>query len=81
MAQAEAFIEDWKGAYAEVWSELIKEALDRGFRPSDIRALGSRGMGIFTEVFLYKPVRSTDIEKITEKTKKQLRLQDSKRKG
>lgn len=81
MAQAEAFIEGWKGAYAEVWGELIKEVLDRGFRPRDIRSFGSCEMGLFTESFLYKPVRSTDVDEIREKTKKQLSLQDSKRKG
>lgn len=48
MAQAEAFIEGWKGAYAEVWGELIKEVLDRGFRPRDIRSFGSCEMGLFT---------------------------------
>lgn len=32
MAQAEAFIEDWKESYAEIWYESIKEELDRGFR-------------------------------------------------
>ncbi|KXG49563.1 SinR repressor/SinI anti-repressor, dimerization [Penicillium griseofulvum] len=81
MAQAEAFMEDWKGTYAEVWSELIKEALDKGFRPRDIRSFGSCEMGLFTELFLYKPVRSTDVNEITEKAKKQLSLQDNKRKG
>lgn len=28
MAQAEAFIEDWKETYAETWCEMIKDALD-----------------------------------------------------
>ncbi|KAF1850581.1 uncharacterized protein K460DRAFT_412268 [Cucurbitaria berberidis CBS 394.84] len=31
--QAEAFIEDWKETYAEVWRRAVKEALDNGLRP------------------------------------------------
>lgn len=49
MAQAEAFIEDWKESYAEVWCELIKEVLDRGFRPRDIQAFRTRNMGLIID--------------------------------
>lgn len=35
-AQAEAFIEDWKESFAEVWRREIKQALDRGLRPQDM---------------------------------------------
>ncbi|KAF3051903.1 hypothetical protein E8E11_011452 [Didymella keratinophila] len=34
--QAEAFIEDWKIAYADVLREEVKKALDRGLRPRDM---------------------------------------------
>jgi uncharacterized protein (DUF433 family) len=36
-AQAEAFIEDWKDSYADIWRKAIREALDRGRRPADMR--------------------------------------------
>jgi len=35
-SQAEAFIEDWKDSYAEVWRRAIREGLDRGLRPRDM---------------------------------------------
>jgi viroplasmin and RNaseH domain-containing protein len=35
--QAEAFIEDWKEAYAEVWRRAVKEALDEGLRPQNMK--------------------------------------------
>lgn len=79
-AQAEAFIEDWKESYAEIWYELIKEALDRGFRPRDIGAFRSREMGSIIEQFLRKPSISTDVDDIAGKTAKQLSLQDNKQK-
>lgn len=72
MAQAEAFIEDWKASYAEIWYESIKDALDRGFRP--------REMGFSIEKFLYKPIISTEIDDIVKKTEKQLSLQHTKQK-
>jgi hypothetical protein len=34
--QAEAFIEDWKEAYAEVWRRAVKGALDEGLRPQNM---------------------------------------------
>lgn len=36
-AQAEAFIGDWKDSYAEIWRSAIKEALDQGLRPVDMK--------------------------------------------
>lgn len=36
-AQAEAFIEDWKDTYAELWRREIRNALDQGFRPEDMK--------------------------------------------
>ncbi len=36
-AQAEAFIEDWKDAFADVWRAAIREALDSGLRPADMK--------------------------------------------
>jgi hypothetical protein len=35
--QAEAFIDDWKESYAEVWRRAVKEALDNGLRPRDMK--------------------------------------------
>lgn len=35
-ALAEAFIEDWKDTYADVWRKAIREALDIGYRPEDM---------------------------------------------
>jgi len=35
--QAQAFIEDWKQSFADVYREAIKEALDKGFRPPDLK--------------------------------------------
>lgn len=36
-AQAKAFIEDWKESFAEVCRRAIKEGLDQGLRPSDMK--------------------------------------------
>ena len=36
-AQAEAFIEDWKESFADVWHREMKRALDRGLRPRDMK--------------------------------------------
>lgn len=36
-AQAEAFIEDWKDSYADIWRSAIREALDQGFRTVDMK--------------------------------------------
>ncbi|KAF2177345.1 hypothetical protein K469DRAFT_603390, partial [Zopfia rhizophila CBS 207.26] len=35
-AQAEAFIEDWKESYADVWRREVKKGLDQGLRPRDM---------------------------------------------
>ncbi|OJJ41996.1 hypothetical protein ASPZODRAFT_78085 [Penicilliopsis zonata CBS 506.65] len=36
-AQAEAFIEDWKDTYAEIWRREIRKALDQGLRPENLK--------------------------------------------
>jgi hypothetical protein len=36
-AQAEAFIEDWKESFADVWRRAIREGLDQGLRPHDMK--------------------------------------------
>ncbi|KAH8691794.1 hypothetical protein BGW36DRAFT_386330 [Talaromyces proteolyticus] len=36
-AQAEAFIEDWKDTYAEIWRRDIRKALDQGLRPENMK--------------------------------------------
>lgn len=42
-AQAEAFIDDWKTSFADISRRVIKEKLDRGFRPQDMK-LNFEGM-------------------------------------
>ena len=36
-AQAEVFIDDWKESFADVWRREVKNALDWGFRPRDMK--------------------------------------------
>jgi hypothetical protein len=36
-AQAEAFIEDWKESFADVWRREVKKGLDRGLQPLDMK--------------------------------------------
>lgn len=36
-AQAEAFVEDWKESFADVWRRAIREGLDQGLRPRDMK--------------------------------------------
>lgn len=78
-AQAEAFIEDWKKSYADVWRAVIKEVLDQGFRPRDIEPLRTAGMKSIIEQFMYKPGKSTEMDEITEEAR-QLSLQTPKQK-
>ncbi|KAJ5471921.1 hypothetical protein N7539_008490 [Penicillium diatomitis] len=78
MVQAEAFIEDWKESYAEIWYQSIKEALNHGLRPRDIGAFSSREMRLIIEKFLYKPIRTTEIDDVAKKAEKELSLQDCK---
>lgn len=77
MVQAEAFIEDWKKSYAEVWHDMIKEALDQGFRPRGIEAFQPRSMGSIVQQFLYEAGKTAEMDDITENTK-QLSLQHPK---
>lgn len=42
-AEAEGFIEDWKESFADVWRRAIREGLDQGLRPCDMR-LGLEGI-------------------------------------
>ena len=42
-AQAEAFIEDWKESFADVWRSAIRKGLDQGLRPCDMK-LGVEGL-------------------------------------
>lgn len=35
--QAEAFIEDWKESFSDVWRRAIREGLDQGLRPYDMK--------------------------------------------
>jgi hypothetical protein len=36
-AQAKAFIDDWKQSYTEVWCRELRQALDMGLRPRDMK--------------------------------------------
>jgi hypothetical protein len=36
-SQAEAFIEDWKESFADVWRRAIREGLDQGLKPWDMK--------------------------------------------
>jgi hypothetical protein len=36
-AQAEAFIQDWKESFADVWRREVRKALDVGLRPRDMK--------------------------------------------
>jgi hypothetical protein len=36
-SQAEAFIEDWKESFADVWRRAIREGLDQGLRPRNLK--------------------------------------------
>lgn len=35
--EAEQFIEAWKDAYADVWRREIRQALDKGWKPKDMK--------------------------------------------
>jgi hypothetical protein len=37
LSQAEAFIKDWKDSFADVWRRAIREGLDQGLRPCDMK--------------------------------------------
>lgn len=78
MAQAEDFIEDWKKSFAEIWCELIKDALDRGYRPRDIDAFRPGEIGLIIDQFLCEPSKCSEVNDITEKTRTQLSLQDDR---
>ena len=67
-AQAEAFIEDWKISFAGVCGRVIKEGLDRGLRPTDMK-LDLRGI-------LGAPFASGESEDIVKDMKEKLILKD-----
>ncbi|KAI2788539.1 hypothetical protein POX_e06557 [Penicillium oxalicum] len=78
MAQAEAFIEDWKETYAQIWHEIIKNALDRGHRPLNSDAFRPHKMGSIINLFLCEGSGCSEVDDITEITKSQLLLQDNR---
>jgi hypothetical protein len=51
-SQAEAFIEDWKDSFADVWRRKIREALDQGLKPCDMK--------LSVEGILYGPDKQTE---------------------
>lgn len=50
-AQAESFIEDWKESFADVWRRAIREGLDQGLRPCDMK-LSLEGILLPTETIV-----------------------------
>lgn len=50
--QAEAFIKDWRDSYADVWRRVIREGLDQGLRPCDMK--------LSVEGILHGPDKQTD---------------------
>ncbi|KAJ6101902.1 hypothetical protein N7486_004329 [Penicillium sp. IBT 16267x] len=79
MAQAEAFIEDWKETYAEIWREMIKEALDQGYRPLESDAFRPHKMRSMIKVLFRDASECSEVDDLTEKTKSQLSLQDNRK--
>ena len=78
MAQAEAFIEDWKETYSGIWCDMIKDALDRGCRPRNSDAFRPHKMESIINLSLCETSGCSEVDDLTEKTKSQLILQDSK---
>jgi hypothetical protein len=66
MAQAQAFIEDWKASYTAIWCELIQEALDGGFRPHEIQAFRPHEMRLIIKRFLSGPKKESDADEVVE---------------
>lgn len=59
-SQAEAFIEDWKDS-ADVWRRKIREALDQGLKPCDMK--------LSVEGILYGPDKQTEDADALDKVK------------
>ena len=51
-SQAEDFIKDWKDSFADVWRREIREALDQGLKPCDMK--------LSLEDILYGPDKQTE---------------------
>jgi len=64
--QAEAFIEDWKESFAEVWRREVKQALDRGLRPRDMK--------VSTEGILHEGGEEDAAEYLAKQLNKKLEL-------
>ncbi len=60
-SQAEAFIEDWKDSFADVWRRKIREALDQGLKPCDMK--------LSVEGILYGPDKQTEDADALDKVK------------
>lgn len=67
-AQAKAFIEDWKEAFAEVVRREVKEGLDRGLRP--------RNMNLSIEGLLHRRGSGHGTECLAEQFDAQLRIDE-----
>jgi len=65
-AQAEAFIEDWKEAYAEVVYRAVKKELSRGMKP--------RNLELNLEELLFEEVKDCNVEQMDEKFSWELKL-------
>jgi hypothetical protein len=67
--QAQAFIEDWKKSFAAVYHAAMMEALDKGFRPSDLK--------LSVEGILYKTeTKSEGTDDLDELKLEQLNLEE-----
>lgn len=51
-SQAEAFIEDWRDSFADVWQRAIREGLNQGLRPCDMK--------LSVEGILHGPAKRTE---------------------
>jgi hypothetical protein len=67
---AEAFIEDWKESFADVWRIEVKKALDSGLRPRDMK-LSVQGV-------LYEGSEDSITENITKEFETKLGLDGDK---
>jgi len=69
-AQAEAFIEDWKESFADVWRIEVKKALDSGLRPG--------GTKLSVQGVLYEGSEDTITENIAKKFETKFGLDEDK---
>ncbi|KAF2180400.1 hypothetical protein K469DRAFT_592652, partial [Zopfia rhizophila CBS 207.26] len=69
-AQLDAFIEDWKESFAEVWSRAVKEELDQGIKPRDMK--------LSIEGLMHEGGEETVVENIAKQFDTKLGLDETK---